>query len=76
MDELMVSSPEILGGEPCIKGTRLSVAFILELMAGGATSDQILDACLQSTRAGVEAALEYAARALRNEVVWELEVSA
>jgi hypothetical protein len=41
-DELIVSDPAILGGKPCIRSTRLSVEFLLELVAGGATCEQIL----------------------------------
>jgi uncharacterized protein (DUF433 family) len=36
-DELIASDPAILSGKPCICDTRLSVEFLLELVAGGAT---------------------------------------
>jgi uncharacterized protein (DUF433 family) len=36
-DGLIVSDAEILGGKPCVRGTRLSVELLLELAASGAT---------------------------------------
>ncbi|HEY3359529.1 MAG TPA: DUF433 domain-containing protein [Polyangia bacterium] len=71
-----MSSPGILGGKPCVRGTRLSVAFILELLASGASRDEILAAYPQITAEGLSAALDYAARSLRNEVVWDVRVPA
>ena len=62
MFTLVVSDPAILGGKPCVKGTRLSVAFILELFASGASYDEILDAYPQLTTEGIVEALRYAAR--------------
>ena len=38
----IVSDPEILGGKPIVKGTRISVEMILEWVASGATRDDIL----------------------------------
>jgi uncharacterized protein (DUF433 family) len=35
MFRYITTNPEILGGKPCIKGTRLSVEFILELLPAG-----------------------------------------
>jgi len=53
----IVSDPAILGGKPCIKGTRISVAFTLELFASGATRAEILQAYPHLTVEGVEQAL-------------------
>lgn len=53
----IASDPTILGGKPCIKGTRISVEFILELFASGATREQILDAYPHVTQLGIEDAL-------------------
>ena len=39
---MIVTDPQILGGKPCVRGTRLSVEFLLELAASGATREQIL----------------------------------
>jgi hypothetical protein len=35
-EDLIVANPQILDGKPCIRGTRLSVEFLLELAASGA----------------------------------------
>ncbi len=76
MSDWIVADPEILGGKPCIRGTRLSVEFVLELLAGGATPEEILQAYPQITSAGFTAALQYAAKTMKNEVVWEIPLSA
>ena len=72
----IVSDPAILGGKPCIKGTRISVEFILELFASGATRAEILQAYPHLTVEGVEQALHYAARALKNEIILTTEIVA
>jgi len=63
----IVSEPEILDGKPCVKGTRLSVEFLLELAASGATPAQILASYPQLTDEGLAAAFSYAAQALKRE---------
>ena len=68
------SDPSILGGKPCIRGTRLSVEFILELLASGASRDDILAAYPHLSPQDLEEAVRYAARFLRNEVVLEVEI--
>ena len=65
----IVSNPSVLGGKPCIKGTRISVEFILELFASGATLQDVLLAYPQLTAPAVGEALRYAARSLKNEIV-------
>lgn len=37
------ATPDTLGGKPRVAGTRLSVAFVLELLAGGATLAELAD---------------------------------
>ncbi len=44
MFDRIVSDPRVLGGKPCVAGTRISVEFIGELIESGATRDQILQA--------------------------------
>ena len=67
----ITSDPEILSGKPCVRGTRLSVEFILELIASGASRDEITRAYPQLTAADVEGAVRFAAQSLRTESVVE-----
>lgn len=71
----IVADPSILGGKPCIKGTRISVEFILELFASGANHEDILRAYPHLTMEGITEALRYAARFLRNESILLAEVT-
>jgi uncharacterized protein (DUF433 family) len=71
----IVADPGVLNGKPRIKGTRISVEFILELMASGATRDEIVQAYPHLTLADVEEALRYAAHSLENEVLVTVEIT-
>ncbi len=68
-------NPDVLGGKPCIKGTRISVEFILELVASGASRDDILHAYPHLAVEDIEEALRYAVRFLENEVLVTAEVA-
>lgn len=65
----IVSDPAILGGKPIIKGTRISVEFLLELFASGATRDDVLKAYPHLAPEDVEEALRYAAEVLKHDRV-------
>ncbi len=67
--ERIVVNPKIVGGKPVIRGTRIPVYFILGLIANGWTIDDILKEYPHLTREDVLAAVRYAARVLREEVV-------
>ncbi|GAB4457121.1 MAG: hypothetical protein OHK0041_22040 [Anaerolineales bacterium] len=67
---------EILGGKPHIAGTRLSVEFILELFASGATKAEVLKAYPQLSAEAIEEALRYAAQSVKNEVLLDVKVAA
>lgn len=69
-------NPEILSGKPHIVGTRLSIEFILELVASGATKDDMLKAYPQLTAEAIEDALRYAAQAVKNEILLDVKVAA
>lgn len=75
-EDLIVSDPQILDGKPCVRGTRLSVEFLLELAASGATPEQILAQYPQLTHEGLAAAFRYAANVLRGERTWDLRITA
>jgi len=68
-------TPEILSGKPHIVGTRLSVEFILELFASGATKSEMLKAYPQLTAEAIEDALRYAARSVKNEILLDVKVA-
>jgi uncharacterized protein (DUF433 family) len=68
-NQLIQSHPNIMMGKPVVAGTRITVELILEKLAAGETVDQLLDAYPRLTRPGVLAALEFAARALKADVI-------
>lgn len=61
----IVINPDLMAGKPTIEGTRITVEFILEELAGGRTVDQLIDAYSPLTREEIEVALEYAANVVR-----------
>lgn len=54
--------PKVLSGKPVIRGTRISVEFILDLLANGWTIEEILENYPQLKKEDVIAALKYAAK--------------
>ena len=60
MSERIVVDPKILAGKPVIRGTRLAVEFILELLAAGQSESDILTNYPGLTREDILACLSYA----------------
>jgi uncharacterized protein (DUF433 family) len=60
---------DIHHGEPCIKGTRVPVAIIVGSIADGMSMDEILAEYPQLKRESIQAALAYAADAVRQEII-------
>jgi len=56
---------QIMGGVPCIRGTRVPVATVVGMLAEGMTPDEILDAYPYLEADDLQEALEYAAEAVR-----------
>ena len=54
--------PEQCGGRPCLRGLRVRVKDVLDLLAAGATRDEILEDYPYLEEGDIVAALEYAAR--------------
>ncbi len=75
MQSCITSDPAILGGKPVVRGTRISVEFILELIASGATTDDIVKAYPSLTTESILAAVKYAATCLRAPSAYELEIA-
>ena len=59
-------NPEIMVGKPVIKGTRLTVDFILNLLAHGTTIPEILDEYEGLVEADIRACLLFASRSLES----------
>ena len=58
--------PAIHHGDPCIKGTRVSVSVIAGSLGDGGTPEQLLAAYPQLTQDDIRAALKFAAEAVNN----------
>ncbi|MCX6089086.1 MAG: DUF433 domain-containing protein [Candidatus Atribacteria bacterium] len=67
MNEYIISDPDILNGKPIIKGTRVSVALILQCLASGMTKEEVLKGYPTLTFEGYEAALQFAAEQFQGE---------
>ena len=61
--------PEVCFGKPCIKGTRIWVSLLLDLLADGADTAEILDQYPQLEAADIAAALAYGAEMSRERIV-------
>ena len=60
--ERITVKPDVCGGVPTIRGMRITVSHVLEMLAGGMTAEQILKDFPYLEKADIEACLEYAAR--------------
>jgi len=72
-DELIQSDPAVMMGKPVVAGTRITVELILEKLGAGETVEQLLEAHPRLTREGIQAALAFAARSLKADVVYPLK---
>ena len=64
-EERVELNPEVLAGKPVVKGTRLSVQLILELLADDWSTEEVLDQYPTLTRDDVLACLRYASECPR-----------
>ena len=53
--------PDVCGGEPTIRGMRITVSHVLEMLAGGMTPEQVLQDFPHLEKTDIDACLEYAA---------------
>lgn len=67
--ERITVNPEVCGGRPCIRGLRIRVKDILEMLAGGASREEILQDYPYLEADDITAALKYAARQTDHPVV-------
>jgi len=74
MDRI-TANPKILGGKPIIKGSRISVEFILELLASDVSEDEIIEDYPHITKQDLHACLRFAANTFKNDIYLELEMA-
>jgi uncharacterized protein (DUF433 family) len=70
--ERIVVDPKVLVGKPVIRGTRLSVEFILDLLANDWTIEQIQNEYPQLEREDIMAVLKYTAEMVKEEKIYPL----
>ncbi|VVT12749.1 DUF433 domain-containing protein [Erythrobacter sp. EC-HK427] len=68
-NERIVVDPQVCGGRPIVAGTRVRVVDVLEMLAGGASHDEILADFPYLTEADIRACLAYAANAVDHRIV-------
>ncbi|MBI3170828.1 MAG: DUF433 domain-containing protein [Chloroflexi bacterium] len=73
--QIIVSNPKIMMGQPVVSGTRITVDLILEGLSAGESFDQLLKAHPRLTKEGIQAALKFARDALRADVVYPISES-
>lgn len=65
IDDRIEINPKKMGGKPVIRGTRIPVYFILELLANGWSFEEILESYPQLTKEDILAAIRYASMILK-----------
>ncbi|MBI4777415.1 DUF433 domain-containing protein [Candidatus Desantisbacteria bacterium] len=68
--QLIQSYSSIMMGKPVVAGTRITVELILEKLSAGETIEQLIEAHPGLTKPAIYAALDFAAQALRSDVVY------
>jgi uncharacterized protein (DUF433 family) len=68
----IVIDPKILVGKPVIRGTRISVEFVVDLLAAGWSHEQVLESYPHISEQDIRACLAYAGELLREEQVYPL----
>lgn len=66
------SDPSVLAGKPVIRGTRLSVEFLLGLLAEGWAEQEILESYPQLSQDALRAMFAFAVECTRDERVYEV----
>ena len=65
----ITTNPEQCGGRPCIRGLRIRVADVLELLAAGETAEEILVEYPYLEASDIGACLQYAVRRLDHPIL-------
>ncbi|MBK8301938.1 MAG: DUF433 domain-containing protein [Chloracidobacterium sp.] len=65
-EDRIVSTEDIMAGKPCIKGTRLTIDFLLERLASGWSEKQLYESYPNLTPEDLRAIFAYASESLRD----------
>ncbi len=69
-EDRITVNPKVLVGKPIIKGTRIAVEFVIELLGAGWTVEEILREYDHLTAEDIQACLKYASELLSSERVY------
>ncbi|GIK20737.1 MAG: DUF433 domain-containing protein [Ignavibacteriota bacterium] len=72
MEQHIISDPNVMMGKPVVAGTRITVELILEKLSAGETIEQIIKSHPHLTKEGIQAALNFAAKALKADVIYPI----
>jgi len=72
--ERITMNPKVMAGKPVIKGTRLTVEFILNLVAHGATDQEIIGEYKGLKKEDIQACILFASKVLENTVFMPLTI--
>jgi uncharacterized protein (DUF433 family) len=72
--ERIVADPEVLAGKPVIRGTRMAVEFVLDLLANGWSEGEVLKNYPRLTPKDIQACIGYASALLKSERVYPIKV--
>jgi uncharacterized protein (DUF433 family) len=73
-NERIVSDQNVLLGKPVIKGTRISVEFILEKLADGWNEEKILESYPHLKKQDIQAVFAYINDCVKDGLLWILEI--
>ncbi|HYW34389.1 MAG TPA: DUF433 domain-containing protein [Balneolaceae bacterium] len=65
----ITTNPKQCGGRPCIRGMRIRVIDVLDLLASGLTQDQILEEMPDLEKEDIQACLKYASSKINHPVI-------
>jgi uncharacterized protein (DUF433 family) len=68
-DERITINPEQCGGRPCIRGMRIRVSDVLDLLASGLTAEDVLNEMPDLELEDIHASLRYASRRVDHPVI-------
>jgi uncharacterized protein (DUF433 family) len=72
----ITADPQILGGKACIRGMRISVSLVVNLVANGMSVDEIIEEYPDLQPEDIRQALQYAAWAVDDTIYTPLETPA